>query len=322
MDGKMFEGWIIMMDGWIFESWIGWSLDGWMGGYLKVGSLRHSSLNLHQSSLPLGVWPRCWKRVDQPTCAETNGQDKHNNHRLLWNHQVQMPRVFMILLLSIGSCWGVSQTSMYLTSSSLSIQGKCQFFKTSFSFVFDLLHEPPLQSRSEVGPDRTAPRTYQDGLNLRRGLGHFYCRLFLLQGLGHVFFIIGDIAKSWICFFIVGDYCYCKVWDMVEERALQLAPPPGHSLTAIFCSLSFEMFCFVFTHFLPLFMPGRTHQSKSTASQTQPQALHHQPPVHHPATKTSQDPCGPLCTSPPSSFSCASYLFHFLLPAQSVSDLG
>ena len=35
--------------------------------------------------------------------------------------------------------------------------------------------EQSLQSRSEVGPDRTAPRTYQNGLNLRRGLGHFYC---------------------------------------------------------------------------------------------------------------------------------------------------
>ena len=102
-----------------------------------------------------------------------------------------------------------------------------------------------------------------------------------------MFFLLLEIlfiAKSWICFFIIGDYCYCKVWDMVEERALQLAPPPGHSLTSILCSLSFEMFCFVFTHFLPLFMPGRTHQSKNTASQTQPQALHHpttSPPSSH-----------------------------------------
>ena len=94
-------------------------------------------------------------------------------------------------------------------------------------------------------------------------------------------------------FFIIGDYCYCKVWDMVEERALQLAPPPGHSLTSILCSLSFGMFCFVFTHFLPLFMPGHTHQSKNTASQTQPQALHHpttSPPSSH------QDPSRSLWT--------------------------
>ena len=53
------------------------------------------------------------------------------------------------------------------------------------------------------------------------------------------------------------------------------------------------MFCFLFTHFLPLFMPGRTHQSKNTASQTQPQALHHpttSPPSSH------QDPSRSLWT--------------------------
>ena len=115
-----------------------------------------------------------------------------------------------------------------------------------------------------------------------------------------MFFLLLEIlfiAKSWICFFIIGDYCYCKVWDMVEERALQLAPPPGHSLTSILCSLSFEMFCFVFTHFLPLFMPGRTHQSKNTASQTQPQALHHpttSPPSSHQDLSKSRSLWTPL----------------------------
>ena len=60
------------------------------------------------------------------------------------------------------------------------------------------------------------------------------------------------------------------------------------------CSFSFEMFCFVFTHFLPLFMPGRTHQSKSTASQTQPQALHHQSTIQPPRPlKILVDPFAP-----------------------------
>ena len=57
------------------------------------------------------------------------------------------------------------------------------------------------------------------------------------------------------------------------------------------------MFCFVFTHSLPLFMPGRTHQSKNTASQTQPQALHHpttSPPSSHQDLSKSRSLWTPL----------------------------
>ena len=131
------------------------------------------------------------------------------------------------------------------------------------------------------------------------------------------------ISRSGTCFFIIGDYCYCKVWDMVEERALQLAPPPGHSLTSILC-VPFLLKCFaLYSPIFSLYLcPDAPTNPKTLQAKPNLKPCTTQPPVHHPATKTLQDPCGPLCTSPPSSFSCASYLFHILLPAQSVSDLG
>ena len=116
---------------------------------------------------------------------------------------------------------------------------------------------------------------------------------------------------------IFGDYCYCKVWDMVEERALQLAPPPGHSLTSILF-VPFLLECFaLYSSILSLYLcPDAPTNPKTLQAKPNLKPCTTQPPVHHPATKTSQDPCGPHCTSPPSSFSCASYLFHFLLPAE------
>ena len=142
---------------------------------------------------------------------------------------------------------------------------------------------------------------------------YFYCKVW------DMFFIIGDYfyCKVLDMFFyiIIGDYCYCKVWDMVEERALQLAPPPGQSLTSILCSLSFEMFCFVFTHFLPLFMPGRTHQSKKHCKPNPTSSLappNHQSTIQPPRPlKILVDPFAP--PHPPPSPAPAIYFTFFFL---------
>ena len=122
---------------------------------------------------------------------------------------------------------------------------------------------------------------------------------------------------------------------MVEERALQLAPPPGHCLPHLgfpspICFQPFWNYFLFCIYSFSLFMPGPTHPPKTAhQAQTQPQALHHQdpPPVHHDPSDLLVDPLAPstfptlpllLLRSCSLSCSCASYLFHSLTPVQCV----
>ena len=102
---------------------------------------------------------------------------------------------------------------------------------------------------------------------------------------------------------------YGEVWDMVEERALQLAPPPGHS--SLIVHSCFPTFLDFLLHIYPfsLFMLGPTHPPK-----TQPQALHHPHPPARDLDLSVDVESTPLhLPNPPCS--CASYLFHILTQA-------
>ena len=106
----------------------------------------------------------------------------------------------MIHILSIGSCWGVSQTSMYLTSSSLSTQGKCQFFKLTFPLSLSSFMKHPY-----------SPEAKLDRIERRRE----HIRTVSIYGeVWDIFIADYFYCKVWDMFFIIGDTFYFKVWDM------------------------------------------------------------------------------------------------------------
>ena len=124
---------------------------------------------------------------------DANGVDIHGDKYVF--------HLCLLYPMSKGSCWGALPTSMFLTYSSLSIQGKVPvdfnillllclpILKVIFIHhvpSFHLLcsvepvflnlrrnpHVPPLQPRGKVRPDRASTRAHQNGVNLRRSLGH------------------------------------------------------------------------------------------------------------------------------------------------------
>ena len=106
---------------------------------------------------------------------------------------------------------------------------------------------------------------------------------------------------------------YGEVWDMVEERALQLAPPPGHSSLIVHrCFPTFLDISASYLSILPIY--ARTHPptENPTSSLAPP------PPTsktHQQETWTSVWMWTTPLHLPNPPCSCASYLFHILTQA-------
>ena len=173
--------------------------------------------------------------------------------------------------MSEGLCWGASLTSTFLTSSSLSIQGKVPSVPSYLGMYVILMYHP------------CSPEAKLDRIERRRE----HIRTVSIYG---------------------------EVWDMVEERALQLAPPPGHSSLIVHRCFPtfFGYFCFVFIHSPYLCSDPPTHRKPNLKPCTTP--THQQDPPARDLDLSVDVESTPLhLPNPPCS--CASYLFHILTQA-------